>query len=196
MTLNSSSFSSTFCLLGLRHAPPPRPLYGVLGMEPRTLCIPGKHFASWATFTTFSSFELSISFCLKWVSCTQHRVESCFFIQYNNLCFDSVFKIPIFNVVIDMVRFKSIHLVRLIFSVCPSFLIHFSHWARAPWLSGWVLDPRKEPNTITLLNRCSIEPPLRFLYLYLWMTVSLTLIREASFCCRWSLILRPPPNWS
>ena len=67
-----------------------------------------------------------------------HMVESCFSIQNDNLCFDDIFKLPIFNVVIDKIGFKST-------------LLDFFHLSvQGPWLAR--SQAKREPDTIILLN--------------------------------------------
>lgn len=85
----------------------------------------------WYIFFYPNSLNLSVSLYGKWVSGREDIFESRFYIQHDNLCLlISVLRLFIFNVLIDTVRLKSVHLLAVfylfyLFSVyfCPFHLL-------------------------------------------------------------------------
>lgn len=69
------------------------------------------------------TLNLSTSVCLKWVSCTQHVVGSCFFTHWYSFCLlIGIFRQFKFKVIIDLVGLISTMFVT-IFSLLPLFFL-------------------------------------------------------------------------
>ena len=95
---------------------------------------------TWNIFFHPLTFNLYVSFVLRWVSCSQHVVSSCFLIQSATLCLlIGAFSPLTFKVIIDKYVFIAILNLVFLLIICFSFVPFFFFFFFFGWMISFIL---------------------------------------------------------